>query len=136
MTTAMRRIDQPPPERSRYEVPLLLTNWIASMTCRLPSTSFCLQLGQQRVGIFLLVVLFGPGFQRPGGNAAHRRHHLQLAGALVDGGDAGVAEVALGRVVLHVARAAQHLDRVVGHADAHFRAIILAHGREHAVEPL
>lgn len=46
-------------------------------------------------------------------------HALDVAGALVDLGDAGVAVEALDRVVLELAVAAVNLDRVRAHALGH-----------------
>ena len=43
-----------------------------------------------------------------------RRNDLQLRGPLVNVRDAGVAVNALDRVVFHVARASENLNRVVG----------------------
>src|SRR5690606_8906132 len=56
-------------------------------------------------------------------------HALDLAGAFVDLGDAGVAEVALDREVLGVAVAAQHLDGGVGHAAGGLGGDQLGHRR-------
>ena len=48
------------------------------------------------------------------GDVADRRNDLQLRSALVNVRDTRVAVNALDRVVFHVARAAENLDRIVG----------------------
>ncbi|KAF5290255.1 hypothetical protein FQR65_LT20672 [Abscondita terminalis] len=54
---------------------------------------------------------------------------VDLAGAFVQAEQAHIAEVALdGAEVGHVAGAAEHLHGAVGHAAAHFRGEVLAHG--------
>ena len=48
------------------------------------------------------------------GHIAYGCHHLQLRGALVDRGDAGIAVVALNGILHHKARTAVNLNGVVG----------------------
>src|SRR5205823_13586513 len=56
--------------------------------------------------------------QEPGKLLHRPRNHdaLDLVRALVDLGDLGVTHHALDRIVVHVAEAAQHLDRLDRHA--------------------
>ena len=68
--------------------------------------------------------------RRPARHATHRREDLQLARSFVDRCDPRVAIQLLQRVVAHVSRAAQHADRFVRHAVAHFAEPVLRHRRQ------
>ena len=59
MTTAMAESTSRRPEKSRYEVPLRLDELDRLHDLLLALDEFLLQLGQERVGVLFLFVLFG-----------------------------------------------------------------------------
>ena len=102
-------------------MPRVFTNCMTSKSRPLASTSFPLSSEKHGIGVLRRFVRFGPRLYAPDDTPRTGRHDLQLAGAFIDGGDAGVAQVAFDGIVLHVARAAENLDGVVGHFARTFR---------------
>ena len=91
-------------------------------------------LGLERGGVDARVDVGDDILVKTRHHAGNRGDDLELRGALVDGGDARVAHVALDRVVLHVAGAAEDRDRAVGDAHGHLGGVVLGHRGEHLVE--
>ena len=74
--------------------------------------------------------------EEPAGDVADGGVELDLSGALVDGGDAGVAVEAFHLVVAHVAAAAEDLEGVVADLVAHLGGVVFDEGGEGGGEAL